>query len=445
MAVDATLLMREVESIASRGEGLSHYRLTCRIRIGDQWITPLRLTHFALERDYENNAGDGASLEVMVGAGEFAYKIAPNRDQLWIDLTAVPLFENSGTQRSDANSHTRRYRAILVDQDDFAATSRDPNSGSEDDLNLSSSKTVHFQLMDEGFYQSRMVTVGRPYRDLPPAIALRSLLTETTALVSGSDQQQIFGVDLADGYNTKNRQHILIPHGTPLLKVPQIIQNEEGGIYATGLGCYLQDGLWYMFPLYNVERYKHTPKTLTILNIPPNRYHGAERTYRKTNNQVVVVATGSMTSFDKGLYGQLNEGNAMRFMDADQLMNPVEHGNNKAIARREGNMYEVEGAKLKSGFSNARWAPERSTSNPFKYYSKLAHRKGKYMTVQWQHGDSSLLYPGMPVKFLTNSNNELTTSHGVLLGVHEQRMPQEPGVVSSRFPAIVTLKLFLAR
>ncbi len=445
MGVDATLLMREVQAIADKGDGLQHYRLTCRIRAGNHWMSPMRLTHFSLERDYESANGDGVSLELQMGRGEYTYRIVPNRDELWVDLTATPLYENSDIQRGDKGSNTRRYRAILVDQEDDAVTGRSPQAGSEEDLNRSSPKVVHLQLMDEGFYQSRMVSVGRNYRKIPPAQALRSLLTETRSLVTGKDQQKIRGADLVEGFNTKPREQIVIPHGTPLLKVPKLLQEEEGGIYPTGLGCYLQDGLWYIYPLYNLERHKKDPRVLTVLNVPPNRYHGAERTFRKTKNQVVVVATGNMAGYDTGLYGQLNEGNAMRFMDADQLLNPVEHGDNKAIARRQDNMFEFEGAKLKSGFSNARWAPERATSNPFKYYSKLAHRKGRYVLVQWQHGDSSLLYPGMPVKFLTNANNELKTLHGVLVGVHEQRMAQEPGPVNSRYPAIITLKLFLER
>jgi hypothetical protein len=445
MAVDSTLLMREVEAIASRGDGLVNYKLTCRFRVGNQWISPMRLINFSIERDYENNNGDGVSLEVMMGKGDYSYLIIPNRDEVWVDVTAIPMYENTDSQRGDVGSNTRRYRAILVDQDETASATRSPQAGSRDDMNRTQPKTVLFQLMDEGFYQTRMITVGRMYRQQTPAHALRSLLTETTQLVTGSNKQLIDGVDLAPGFNTDVREHLILPHGLPLLKAPKVFQNEEGGVYPSGLGCYLQDRIWYLFPMYHVTRYKETPRVLTILNIPPNRYHGAERTYRKTNNQVVVVATGNATAFDRGQFGQLNEGSAVRFMDANQLLNPVEHGGNKAVAKRETNMYEVEGVKMPSGFSNTRWAEQRATANPFQHYAKMAQRRGRYLTVQWQHGDSALLYPGMPVKFLTNADNELRTYHGVLLGVHEQRMPQEVGVVNNRFPSIITLKIFIER
>lgn len=445
MAVDTTLLMREVDNIVNRGQGLTHYKLKCRIRAGTQWLDPISIASFSLERDYENNAGDGILVELTVGKGDFAYTIIPNRDELWVELTSEPLFENSDVRRTDTPTRTRRYRALLVDNENPGLTGRQAQESSAADLNRTAPKVVQFQLMDEGFYQARMVSVGRLYRNEVPAVALRSLLTETQSLVTGADSQKIHGVDLAGGYNQTVRDHLILPHGTPLLKAPSLFQNHEGGIYPTGLGCYLQSGYWYMFPLFNLRRHETTPRVLTVVNVPSNRYMGAERTYRKTVNQVVIVAAGGASSRDAGLSGQLNQGNALRFTDARKLLTWVDHGNNKAVSDRGSNLFEVEGAVLKSGMSNARWAEERATSNPFKHYTSLASRRGQYVAVEWQYGDSELLYPGMPVKYLTNVDNEVRTLYGVLLGVHEQRLPQENGVVHSRFPASLTLKLFIER
>lgn len=445
MAVDSTLLMREVDNIVNQGQGLTHYKLTCRIQAGTVWLDPVRLTAFSLERDYENNSGDGVILDVLVGKGDYAYTIVPKRDALSIVITATPLYENSDAQRTDNPTRTRRYRALLIDKENPALTGREPHSSSAEDLNLAAPKAVQFQLMDEGFYQSRMISVGRLYRKETPAVALRALLTETTGLISGDNRQQIFGVDLAPGYNPTVRDHVIVPHGTPLLKVPRMMQDQEGGVYATGLGCYLQSGYWYMFPLFNLKRFETTPRVLTIINVPSNRYMGAERTYRKSRHQIVVVAAGGASNSDSGLTNQLNKGNALRFTDARQLLTWVDHGSNKAVSNRGRNLFELEGAALESGFSNARWTDERATSNPFKHYTSLAARRGQYVLVEWQYGDSELLYPGMPVKYMTNVNNKVTTLYGLLMGVHEHRAPQEAGVTHTRFPASLTLKLFIER
>jgi hypothetical protein len=437
--------MREVDYIVAQGESASHVRLSCRIRAGREWIDPQLLELSSLERDYEDGYADLRVIQVLIGAGTYAYRLLPNRDELWVDLTATPLHENSTRTRSDRPTVSKRYRAVLMEQDNPGLVGRTPQASSEADLNLTAPKTVQLQLLDEGVHQVRMLTVGRVYRNTTPLNALASLLTETTQLLSVNNQQAIQGVEAAPGFNQTPRAQIVIPHGTPLTKVPTLLQNEEGGIYGTGLGCYLQAGIWHLFPAYDLQRYRTTPKVLTILNVPPNRYRGAERTYRVTTNQVVAVAAGDMSSLDVGLATQLNEGNALRFSDARKLLSFAETKGNRTLLKRAENLFEVAGPVLKTGLTNARWAAERSTANPFKFYSQMAQRNGQYLSVQWLHGDAELLYPGMPVKFMTNADGKLVTLHGTLLGVHEQRLPGNAGSGIQNYPGMVTLKLFLSR
>jgi len=445
MAVDNTLLLREVDAIIASGQGISHYRIGAKIKAGDEWITPTRLDLYSLERDYEGGYGDVLVLELLLGLGTYAYRIFPNRDSLFVDVTSTPLYENTATQRSDMPQRVKRYRAILMDQDNPGLVGRTPQASSEQDLNISGPKKVTLQLVEEGLYQARMITVGRLYRKTTPINALRSLLTETTKLVDNKNQQQILGVNTVGGYNETVRDHVIIPHGTSLFKVPDLIQNEEGGLYATGIGCYLQNQYWHIFPPYNTERFDQAPKTLTILNIPPNRYYGAERTYRRTERQVIIVTAGDMAAQDEARYQQLNEGNAVRFTDARKLLLFGESQNNKTQVRRQENVFEFEGPQMDGGLSNARWSAERATSNPFPHYTHMAKRSGRYVMVEWMHGDSSLLTPGMPVKFMTAANDELKIMFGTLLGVHEQRIPSEPGVGASQYPASLRLKVFLSR
>lgn len=445
MAVDSTLLMREVDAIVEQGEGLGNYKLQARILAGTEWIDPQRVEFFSLTRDYESGYGDIIILEVMVGRGTYAYRLIPHRDRLFVDITTTPLYLNSDASRSDTPTRTRRYRAVLMDQDNPALVGRSPIASSEDDLNTSGPRVVQFQLVEEGIYQTRMMSVGRIYRDDCPMNALRALLTETGRFRDGNNRRVIQGVDVAEGYNTAPRRHIVIPDGTPLMSVPTLLQEEEGGLYSTGVGCYLQGDHWYVYPLYDLTRFRKTPRTLTVLNVPANRFMGAEKTFRQTANQLVVVAAGDMTQQDPGLYNQLNQGNAVRFTNADRLLEFVQTGGNKAVAQRDLNVLEFEGMEMKAGLTHARWSAQRAVSNQFKYLSELSKRNGRVVQVQWLHGDAQLLYPGMPVKFLTNADGTLKTLYGTLLGVDEQRVPRESGVAAQQYPASVTLIMFLER
>lgn len=445
MAVDSTLLLREVDAIIQTGGGVRRYGIECRILTPDRWMTPHRTTLLSLERDYEDGYGDVFVLEVTIGLGDYAYGLFPHRDRLSVDLTTTPTFQDATNTTTSPERTVRRFRAILMDQDNPGLVGRSPQSSSESDLNATGTRSVQLQLIEEGLYQIRMASVGRVYRQVTPMTALRSILTETTQLVDSKHQQQIYGVDHVAGYNSTLRQHVVIPHGTPLTAVPGLLQNQEGGIYGSGLSCYLQDGYWRVFPSYDTTRWQKTPKALTILNIPPNRYYGAERTYRQTGNQVVVVSAGEMATQDDGLFDQLNDGNAVRVTDVNQLLAFGATSGNRTLLQRKQNVYEFEATALSSGMVHTRWAEQRATSNPFKHYSTIAHRNGRYLSVQWLHGDSALLYPGMPVKFMAAIKNQLAVFHGVLLGVHDQRIPTQGGAVSREFNTSVQLKLFLSR
>lgn len=447
MAVDDTLLMREVGAIIDQGQSLSHYRMQCRIRVNRQWLTPLQLALYAVERDYEQNFGEVVVIEVLLGKGTYAYQLYPHRDALQVEITSVPLIEASGDERRDGERNVRRYRAVLINQDNPGGiTGREPQASDAEDLDRTGVMQVQLQLIDEGLYQARMMTVGRLYRQTTPMTVLRSLLTETLAFVDANNQQRIEGVEVASGYNESSRSHIIIPHGTLLTEVPALLQEEEGGLYGGGIACFLQRKHWYVFPPYNTERFKKAQRRLTLLNIPPNRYYGGERTYRVAGKNIVAICAGDMDSRDEGFHDQLNRGNAVRFTDASQILTGFSDvTGNRARVSRESNLFEFEGDAIEGGYSHARWGQQRASSNPFPQYAAMARRQGRYAILEWLHGDISLLTPGMPVRYLVNQNGTLTTYEGVLLGANEQRAPRDGGVDNHEYPATLRLKVFLQR
>jgi hypothetical protein len=444
MAVDATLLLEEVGAIIESGEGIGHYRLSCMIKAGGQWFSPVKLDYVGIERDYEVGFGENSQLSCLMGNGDYTYLILPHRENLLIDLFIEPLRE-SREVNEDGEIRQRRYRAVLLTQDQPNMEALSPHSSNREDMNKTGMKTVQFQLLDEALYQCRMVSVGDIFRRNTPMDVLRGILTEASGTLTLSEEERITGVDVIGGFSQTVKEQIVIPHGTPLEDVPHYLQNEEGGIYSAGLGCFLQGGLWYVYPLYNPTRTREEPRTLTIIRVPPNRYYGAERTYRVTDQQIIVVANSDVQVDEGALYQQLNEGNARRFTNADGMMSFGKSEGNRTRLNRQENLYEFEGDQLKSEKTHARWSRERATSNPFKHYSDLARKRGRYLAIEWQRGDINLLYPGMPVKYYVAGDDELQQYDGVLLGVKEDRTPDTPGVVTQNFPASTTLKVFLTR
>lgn len=444
MSIDTTAIMREVESIIHNGEALSGYRLQCSILANEQWINPPKIDLMTLTRNYETAYGDVRVLQVMLPLGVYTYRVLPYRDDLTVDLTAIPVKENGSVQPS-VRSLTTRYRAVVMDQNNQAISGRSPHSGSESDLDLLGLISIELQLLDEGTYQTRMITTGNNYQNSSPMDVLKAMLSTTLAIVDGSNRKVIHGITVAPGYNTKKRSAIIVPHGTPVSQVASYIQNEEGGVYPTGLGCYLQSNQWWLFPLYDVKRYKTEPRAMTIFAVPPNRYMGAERTYRYSDDHLSVIAAGDIASIDTGLYQQLNHGNSVRFAVADQLLKTGSVKSGVPSMQRSEMLYEVQQIETPTGMNNTTWGSRRATDNPYREYSEAAKRNGMIVTVDWNYGDISLIYPGMPVKYITNSNGKLLTLYGTVLGAIDTRVSREPGVIQGTFLSVTTLRLFLGR
>lgn len=445
MAIDTTQLFQEVENIINRGQGINHYQIEVRILVNGQWIDPLRVTSLSLERDYESSFGDVLVLSCDVGLGDYAYQLYPARDDLRVEVISTPLYENSEQERP-APRRARRYRAILMNQHNPGLEGKSPQTGSQEDLNKTNIETVEFQLVGDVLHQVRMMTVGKLYRNITPVDLLRSLLSETTQLLDRNNRQVVKGVDVVPGGNRTQRQHIVLDHGVKLTEVADILQGEGGGIYSTGCGCYLQGSHWRVFPLYNTTRFSNAAQTLTVVSVPPQRYYGGERTYRTHDGNVVIIVAGGNKVKDQGLSEQLNEGNAVRFTDSRQLLGGMSQPDgNRTTMDRGANLFEFEGPKLRGGYTNARWTKDRGTSSPFQHYTEMARRNGRYMQMEWLHGDSEILTPGMPVKFMTVEGEQVKILYGTLLGVHETRAPREGSITATQFPSVVQLKVFLER
>lgn len=444
MAVDTTNLLAEVQAVIEDGEKQSHHHLIVTIKIGEEWVAPTRVDAYYVNREYELSFGDVRVLEVLMPLGDYAYDIVPNKDSLWVDVFTEVKGEG-GQERVDLPLTQRRFRAILMESDNPGFGGSSPQASSKEDLNLSGMHSVQLQLIEESLHQVRLMSVGRIYRNAIPMDALKAVLTETTQLLNVNQQQHIFGVDVVGNYNTTVREHVMIDHGTPLSQLTKHLQMNEGGLYGAGAGCYLQNGQWYVYPLYDPTRVRKDPGTLTVIRVPPNRYAGAERTYRITDNEVVIIANGGVTIQDDGLSSQLNEGNAVRVGNARTLLTPTTTEGNTSRTDRAQNVYEMQGNPMDAGLTHAKWAPGGPTSNPFKHYTEMARRNGRYVFIEWTLGDIDLLYPGMPVKYLSAIEGDLAEYDGVLLGVNEQRLPNKPGMVADIFPSTILLKVFLTR
>lgn len=449
MAVDNTLLMREVDDIRDNGLGNSGWRIDMHLIVNETtWIKPFKVEFEHLHRDYakKEQFADNRMVQFMIQQGDFQYDVVPNRDNLMVELVYVPLKNDSTTPDTSKLSEVKRFRAVLMTQFNNALTNKNSQVSSRAALNQLAMMSVAIQLIDEAAYRINMISYGNGLRQCTTMMALQEVLGSTITPVGTQQSKAVLGINYQEGFNTNIRTAVDFPDGIRLRDVPHYLHEEEGGIYPTGFGRYFQDGYWWVYSLYDPTLYRKNTRVLKVINVPNDKYQGAERTYKVDDQHVTILATGNATALDNGLAENLKSGNGLRFADASKLLEGFGTAkDNRTLIDRASNIFEVTTGLLESGFNNLQWTDDRATSNPFKHYSEMARRRGMNIQLEWYHGDSDLLYPGMPVKFITASDNSIETYNGVLLGVDEQRGQPDSNVEVTQHKGIVTLGIFINR
>lgn len=449
MSFDATLLYKEAERVRDNGDGYHNVRTTVNILANGKWVQPNRIEHLHLTRDYSTGPlGDVRKLEVLMLLGDFTFDILPHRDNLTIDITEIPLMEGNSARNWERFAGTKRYKAILdlEGEDNTVITNKQSAMTNKAQMNQVGMKTVVFTLVDEICYKLMMVTTGLTLRQMTALDMIQWVHNYYFQQLFKSSSERIEGISVwKDQANPAVIHQLALPDGIPLKDVCRYIQNDECGVYPTGLGRYIQNKQFYVYPLFDTTRYSKNTKVLNIINMPNDRFKGTEKTFLDTDKSLTIIVTGTAVGEDKSTGTKIQDGNGFRFGDLTKLLNTGTVKDNRMLIDRATNLFEVTSEALADGLNNMRWAAERFTANPFKQYSRMAQQQGQPLDVQWTRGNADLLEPGMPVKFQTIDGNTVKTYYGTLLGVNDNRVPVDSGNVNTRYDGITTLSLFLVR
>jgi hypothetical protein len=437
------MINTEMEEVRTTGLG-AHYFIKVQILVNKQWLTPLKLDLYSVDRDYEGGYADVRVLSFMMLLGVYTFDLLPYRNDIAVDVTYVPVGETGAGQVSTQRSFTRRYKGFLMDPSDASMTTNVSNQTSKTQLDNQMPKQVEMQLVEEYVYDMQMRSVGTKFRNMTPYEALLTILNGSTAYMEGKDEKRILGVHPVGTPNSEKRTQIVIEHGKKIGEVPSILQNEQGGVFSAGLGCYLQDQYWFVFPLYDTAHASKQTRSITIYCVPTDRYDGTEKTYRLTDNRLIILAAGDAASLNLSENSHVQSGNGLRFLDARKLLNGFATNNgNRMLIDKASNLFEFAAKNITEGVNNIQWSGKPVSSNPFVHYSAIARMNGRIQTVEWRHGDGDLIQPGDLVEFYTISQGKINKFKGVVLGTREQRNAAEPGMNVTRHHGVVSLKLFI--
>lgn len=419
MNFEDSSLYLEVKNIARNGENPVFFYNTAQIHLKSEDLDAIKIASIDIKRDYEQNFTDEMIVSILLPFGKYAKRLYPERANLEITIKRNPMTEMGGNEKADKGPVVERYVAILMNQGNPLIEGDDSNIPAEDALDLSKLITVDFQLIPKSVDQMRMKAVGGVYRGATTEDVIRTVLTRESQTLDLPKELLPQGVDMVPPNNKSKRDHVVIPHGIKLVDLPSHIQNKCGGFYSAGLGFYYQNKHWYIYPLYNTDRFEDSLDKVTVINVPGNKLNGIERTYRKDGSNVIILATGEAQFKDTSDQQQLSEGNGVRFADASKFMDGfVTTKGNKTVAARGANVNEVTSVQRDSGRNNVHTSDNRISANVYKEYSDLARRDGSLMNLMWENADPDIIYPGLPIKILYMEEELIRELTGVVLKAH---------------------------
>lgn len=445
MEIEQSSLFREIREIINSPAKPVRFRYAAHFHVGDQKFIALKVVSVDYIDDYENNYATEIMAEISLPLGTYTYQIYPAQDNLDITLFRFPINESGSSDNNDLPVQAERYTALLRDTGNPAIESNHHNEPTEKTLNLTGLATKEYQLISKSVEQLRMIEVGQTFRNVTPEDAVKSILTIESARIQVDDEFMPKGVDMVPAPTVKKRDHIIIPPRR-LVTLPQYIHEHCGGIYSAGLGYYYLNNFWYLYPCYDPTRFKQATRTMTIINLPENKFPNVERTYRKDGDNCVVLATGEVRFQDDSNVMQLNQGNGTRFVDANNVMSGFAvTKDNKATIGRGGNNSEFIAVPRENGNNFVRSSDKAVTANPLLEYSKLAQREGAIFSFVWENADRSILFPGMMTKILYLKDGNIEELDGVLLKCHGFDHLDGVGATAERYQCRAVLSLFVKR
>lgn len=159
---------------------------------------------------------------------------------------------------------------------------------------------------------------------------------------------------------------------------------------------------------------------------------------------MIILATGSTRSVDSSNARQVGEGNGFRLTDAKAIFDSFGKTiDNVTTLSRGKNVTEVLFEEAKNGLNHVVQAADKISSNLMSALSKISSRKGQPVQVKWENSRGSLIYPGMPVRYLYEAGGQTKELLGVVTMTQDYIHLKGTGSTTRRYASNTSLTLFL--
>ena len=372
-----------------------------------------------LTRDYVQGVSDIIYLTARVPMGDYIRKIFKYRNNLEVTIWKKGI-QLTGKKNKTLKSYKERFKAILPPEQNPLSEESDIDLFHHQDLNNEGFIDIRLQLVNLTIEPVRTITVGGIYRSLTNESLLKTIFGNalSNTKVKGklsADKLHIYTLD-----NKEQRDHVVIPSHTPLMKIPQLIQKKHGGCYKGGIGHYIQnineESIWFIYPVFDKQRFNKEKKKLIIYQVPTTTFDGMEKTYSFKNDLLTLINFGENKLKDTLDIEAIDSGIGFKKVLVDKMMDKS-YTETKSGPIIDSKMLVMdlihEEREDNNSFSFERKDPDINT---YTESNVLMRKIVKQLTISWSNADSSYIYPGMPCQYKATRRGQKETWQGTVIG-----------------------------
>lgn len=372
------------------------------------------------------------------------------RDNLYLTLFQEQVDSTSEVKFSNGLSIQTTFRAFFSDNS-IASLRTDsglqsvPYTDGSDDLRI-----FHVQLVDPIALSMSAKSAQGIFRFTSAFEAMKTFIVAKTDEDTQAGLPPLLGLDIVSPDITGEdavRDQIIVDHQVRMAELPCYLQGREGGIYNQDIGSFIQNQRWYIYPLYNTQRFTKTERRLSVFVADSLKLPTADCTYKWEGQTLKVIATGGTKTQDISVAGDISGGNGVHFQRASNFFEApvVVDGDNKAVYNREEISADIIRHKREDGLTFAPVGDNPITDNLAREQSRISSRDGMIMVVKWERSDIRLLTPGMPVRVYYDNGSVTTILEGTLIRAEEQWNTETPGLMQKLQVSAALLTFFLAK
>ena len=395
------------------------------------------------EANYDSMLTDKIAITLQMVKSDYLALLKVNTEKLKLQLTKTQS-DLYGAALKAPHATTYTYSAKLTDGVSEAIETRIGGLNGTHSDDLGELVELHIELNEDGIMEFKLIEISGVFRNIAIGELLQGLFSTPVKRLNSSNKVG-YNVTVYPVDNSGKKYQRKIDNGIRLVDLPNWMQY-KWGIYSAGLGYYLTQGMWRFYPLYDITRYDKEKKRLTIINLPQNEMMGNHNSFVIENNETYIYTTGDTKHINRTDYSLEQTGGGVRTAIAGNIFNKFTvNDKGTSVIPTDRNMVTVSFDGRESDLNNIRTSKNMVTSNVWNEASKVIAGMGNIIILKWEHSDHSLLYSGMPVKFIYKYRDTVYSLKGTLLRAATEVSTPMASVLDTRYISNTKLMIYTER